>query len=243
MRSLSRCLTLHSICNVILSIILLLQLSSWCPVVCTASAKSIFGIRTKDSAYISTLSSVDYNGVNLLDGFQWIREVGGCLIGIQGDISDCEECFMLIETQNCDHELTFNSRPLSCSAIAYTCRHLIAKRLRTNKRLTINVIIAGWDRVNDRPQMYCIDEIASIREVGTYAIHGGEVPFLLSILDQHSFTTHSSNSSAVSYDDRAMVLLIRRCWEQLSRRSYQRIDTSTVQLMRVSRKGCKTIRV
>lgn len=233
---------LHTICTVALSIVLLLQLALWRPVACTASAKSIFGIRTKDSAYISTLSSVDYNGVNLLDGFEWIREVGGCLIGIQGDISDCEECFMLIETENCEHELTFNGRPLSCSAIAYTCRHLIAKRLRTNKRLTVNMIIAGWDRVNHLPQLYCIDEIASIREVATYAIHGSEVPFLLSILDQHSFTSHN-NSSAVIYDDRAMVVLIRRCWEQLSRRSYQRIDTSTVQLMRVSRKGCKTMRV
>jgi len=228
---------------IILSTVVLLQLTSWHHnVACSSSNKSIFGIRTKDSAFISTLSSVDYNGVTLLDGFQWIREVGGCLIGIQGDISDCEECFKLLELKNYRHELTFNDRPLSCRTLAYSCRFMIARRLRTNQRMMINVIIAGWDRVNDCPQLYCIDEVASIREVDTYAIHGGEIPFLLSILDQHSFTAHS-NDSAVSYDDKAMVVLIQRCWEQLSRRSFQRIDTSTVQLMRVSRKGCRTMRL
>ena len=126
---------MHQIGIVISSVaIIFLQLVLWNPVTSSTSNKSIFGIRTKDSAYISTLSTVAYNGVTLLDDFQWIREIGGCLIGVQGDISDCEMCFDLIATMNMNHELNFNDRSLDCRAIAYMCRQMIASRLRTNER-------------------------------------------------------------------------------------------------------------
>ncbi|KAJ1418825.1 hypothetical protein B484DRAFT_453563 [Ochromonadaceae sp. CCMP2298] len=106
----------------------------------------LFGVRTRDAAYLSTSTSVVHGGVTVVGaGFEWIRQVGGTLVGMRGDISDCEELFAALQARNEAHELDFSGRPLSAESIAHLCQSIVSKRLRTTRRLSASIMVAGWD--------------------------------------------------------------------------------------------------
>jgi 20S proteasome alpha/beta subunit len=114
----------------------------------------LFGVRTRDAAYLSTSTSVVHGGVTVVGaGFEWIRQVGGTLVGMRGDISDCEELFAALQARNAAHELDFSGRPLSAESIAHLCQSIVSKRLRTSQRLSANIMVAGWDEKSAGQQM------------------------------------------------------------------------------------------
>ena len=55
--------------------------------------------------------------------------------------------------------------------------------MRTHSALRVSVLIAGWNKVDDRPALFWLDSIGALQEV-PYAVHGGEFQLLLGLLDR-----------------------------------------------------------
>lgn len=116
----------------------------------------LVGVVTKDAAIISSSSVFSKNGVAMREDFDWIRQVGEqCLVGIQGDSSDCSFLLSQLESSNRDHLLTFG-RSLPSSSVAHLCRRIIYKFLRSNQ-LKVSVLIAGWNNDRNCPSLFWLD--------------------------------------------------------------------------------------
>lgn len=225
------------------------------------ASPNLFGFKTKHGAYLSASSAIAHNGVTIRDNFPWIRKVGSALVCILGDVSDCEELFGILNAQNCAHELDFSGRKISCKSAAHFCQSIISQRLRTNRRLNVEVMIAGSSNTEDSeatPQILWLDSIGSLQNV-EYAAHGPDTPFLLSILDQNkskmqadqvSFSPLDSESGISSAlgnvlqarSDDCARFISDQCWAQLARRSRGRIDQSSITLQCVDRTGtCREV--
>jgi len=227
---------------------------------------ALFGFKTLRGAYLSCSGAVAHNGVTLQNNFEWVRKVGDSFVGIHGDLSDCEELFQLLSAQSQSYELEF-SKPMPTKSIAHLCRSIISDRLRTQTRLSVCAMVSGCDGIHNFdgmldqkvPCLYWLDDLGSLKEV-SYAAHGRDTPFLLSILDtscdMKGVITTSSAASEVSEsaadglvkcgqddakkdergqeeeeeDVQSAVTTARECWEQLSKRSRARVDVKTTKL-------------
>ena len=151
-------------------------------------ASLLVGLVTKDAAVLSSTSDFIKNGVAMRADYDWIRPVGAqCLVGLQGDSSDCNHVMSLLESANREHELMFADRPLSCKSIAYLFRRIVAVNLRSGQ-LRVCGMVAGWDTEKGRPTLYWLDSIGSVQEV-PYGAHGDEFPFVWSLLDRKNSGT------------------------------------------------------
>lgn len=127
----------------------------------TSFSSLLVGVVTRDAAIISSSGVLSKNGVAMREDFDWIRTLGeACLVGIQGDSSDCEFLLTQLESSNRDHELKFGYS-LSCRSVAHLCRRIVAKFLRSNQ-LKVSVLIAGWNSKIDCPSLYWLDSIGKI---------------------------------------------------------------------------------
>lgn len=238
----------HKSCIAALFVFVLVCLHS-----CDA-AYNVLGFKTRNAAYLSASSAIAHNGVTIGDDFHWIRKVGGMLICIQGDVADCEELFSILDAQNRAHELDFDGRMLSCKSAAHFCQSVVSQRLRTNRRLNVEIMIAGVSSASDpdaSPQLYWLDSIGSLQSV-EYAAHGPDTPFLLSMLDQNkskmraeqvasSVGTESQSTAGGASSDDCARSIADQCWSQLSKRSRGRIDQNSVTLQCVDRAGCRDV--
>jgi 20S proteasome alpha/beta subunit len=185
----------------------LLTVFVWLAIAKCGSTSVLFGICTENAAYLSASSSLSHNGVTIKSDFNWVRRVGESLLGLQGDLSDCEEVFSFVLSKNSEHCLNFQGKPLSTKSIANLCRALIAQRLRAQSRLNVNAIVAGWEgkdmspglapkvgSLEGKPKLYWLDSIGSLHD-SLYAVHGQESAFLLSMLDHARASLPSASAS------------------------------------------------
>lgn len=225
------------------------------------TANILFGFKTTDGAYMSGGSAVKHNGVTVTHDFNWIRKLDTCLIGMIGDISDCEEIFSAVERNCVLHGLDFDGRPLPVKSIAHLCQTLISHNIG---RLNVNLLIAGWQHSGDAlegdpnassggvPKLYWIDNLAAIQDV-SYGAHGPEVPFVLSMLDQHrlalrgetvaaSLDSESTDAQSITVADPLLPSFVtKQCWNQLQKRSGGKVDVSTARLYCVDKKGARQV--
>ncbi len=103
---------------------------------------SLFGFVTDSAAVISSSGALQVNGVTIAQDFQYIRPYSDSFIGLQGDCSDCEYMFSMIDGYTRDYSLGNDNRYLSCKALSHVCRNIIARRIR-NRPLDVNGIVAG----------------------------------------------------------------------------------------------------
>ena len=178
--------------------------------VIVVDSSMLIGLITKDAALLSSTSDFNKNGVAMRADYDWIKQIGtNCLVGLQGDSSDCDYVVTQIESINRDNELTYADQSLSCRSIAHLFRRIIANNLRT-RQLRVCALIAGWDHERNRPVLFWLDSIGSIQEV-PYGAHGDEFPFVWSLLDRKNRAIHSDgtptepNPTCVSASDRPVV--------------------------------------
>ena len=178
------------------------------------SSSVLFGFKSKDASFISASTALSHSGVTIRDNFDWIRTIGETLVGFNGDTSDCEDLFNVLDMQNEAYALNFDGKCLSCEAIAHLCQRIISQRLRTNQRMDVSLLIAGRTKVitdgaieepteDDNavevggsagvPKLFWLDSIGSLQDV-SYGAHGADTPFLLSMLDQH----HAANPLSIA---------------------------------------------
>ena len=123
-----------------------------------ASSSLLIGVVTKDSVILSSNNVFSKNGVAMRGDFDWIKQLGDdCLVGFNGDSSDCDYLISQLESSSRDHQMTFG-RSLPCRSVAYLCRKIIAKHLRSGQ-LKVNILVAGWNYDSDLPSLYWLDSI------------------------------------------------------------------------------------
>lgn len=110
--------------------------------ICISDGSSLFGFVTDSAAVISSSGALQVNGVTIREDFQYIRQYSDSFIGLQGDCSDCEYMFSMIDGYTRDYSLGNDNRYLSCKALSHVCRNIIARRIR-NRPLDVNGIVAG----------------------------------------------------------------------------------------------------
>lgn len=128
--------------------------------ICTGMsfASLLIGVVTSESVILSSNNVFSKNGVAMRGDYDWIRQMGDdCLVGVQGDSSDCDFLLSQLESSNRDHQMTFG-RSAPCRSLAHLCRRIIAQNLRS-KQLKVSVLIAGWDCDTNCPSLFWLDSI------------------------------------------------------------------------------------
>ena len=82
--------------------------------------------------------------------FKYIRSFNDICIGLQGDVSDCEYVFSLIDGYVRDLSLGHDNGGvrdtrgmcLTGKAMSHVCRNIVARRIR-NRPLDVNGLVAG----------------------------------------------------------------------------------------------------
>eukprot|EP00128_Syssomonas_multiformis_P009222 Colp12_sorted_trinity150504_noHs@17352 len=192
--------------------------------------------------------------------FNWVRKCGTCLVGMSGELTDCEELFSILEGECSMHGLNFHGRSLSSKSIAYFCRHTIL-----DKGLYVRALVAGFEKSLDEetdgaPKLYWIDETAALQDV-SYAAHGQEAAPLLSMLDQNRHQLQEGEISVIQNETAEQDKFVgeplsprpsrrshavasrvaKQCWSQLRKRSTGRIDVSTSRLYCIDKDGVQEL--
>jgi len=225
-----------------------------------AVSNVLFGFKTKDAAYLSTGSAISH-GVTMKSDFNWVRKLDRCLVGMSGDVPDCEELFAILERECSIRGLDYG-RSLSSKVLASLCRHTLLY-----KGLSASILVAGFEdshgeECEGTPKLFWIDPTGAMQDV-SYAAHGKETSFLLSMLDQnrhlllHDEATIPQGTLAGSEKPpeastptgrphrghRIASRVARQCWSQLRKRSAGRIDTSASRLFCVDIDGVQEVNV
>lgn len=137
-----------------------------------------------------------------------------------------------------EHRLNFR-KDITCSTIAYYFRKMLADSLRSQNPLQINALVAGWDTLTKKPELFWLDSIGSIQNV-KYSTHGRYTPFILSILDQDTkkfsaCVNQGDIHSTKTNDELALTLTtsdgldtVKKCWLEVQKRSTTSLRTWVV---------------
>lgn len=101
-----------------------------------------------------------------------------------------------------------NDIELNPAATASFIRTELAKALRSKRPYTVNLLLAGYDTINDKPTLHWIDYLASSAAV-PYAAHGYAQYYCLSTLDKH-------HHPDITFEQGMKIL--RMCTDELKRR-------------------------
>ena len=187
------------------------------------------------------------------------------VVGIIGDVGDCDLLRAELETANVEHKLSYGGASLQCEAMANYCRSIIARYLRTANPLNVECMIAGCTPEGD-PQLLWMDSVGSIQKV-PFGAFGKDSPIILSALDrfqnEHDLLEMSELDEDVPSESR-MVLdellgpakdgsrytdsigysatdVLRSCWSAVRGRSNTVASLGSCQVMKVTRDGVKTM--
>jgi 20S proteasome subunit beta 4 len=101
-----------------------------------------------------------------------------------------------------------NDIELNPAATASFIRTELARALRSKRPYTVNLLLAGYDTINDKPTLHWIDYLASSAAV-PYAAHGYAQYYCLSTLDKH-------HHPDITFEQGMKIL--RMCTDELKRR-------------------------
>jgi len=101
-----------------------------------------------------------------------------------------------------------NDTELGPAAVSSFVRGELAKSLRSRKPYTVNLLLGGWDKVSEKPELYWLDYLASRAKL-PYAAHGYAQYYCLSILDKH-------HHPDISFEQGMKILDM--CTDELKRR-------------------------
>lgn len=82
-----------------------------------------------------------------------------------------------------------NGMELSPSATANFVRGELARALRSRRPYTVNLVLGGYDKIEDKPTLYWIDYLASLAPV-PYAAHGYAQYVLSFLYPMHATRPH-----------------------------------------------------
>lgn len=204
---------------------------------CVCKASVLFGFTTADSVTLtSTTTLPPSSSLHLTKSFSHIHHLSSdILLGLTGDPAQCDMFLTLLNTQiKRIHHI--NRSYASPSTIAHLARYIIATNIR-KVQLNIKVLIGGVDRGGDSSKeivLYYLDEIGSLRKV-PYAVHGAEMPFILSLLDRINENVKKINGKGLLGVAGRGEDVVQECWKVLKERSVLSVDDKTIQIESVCR--------
>jgi 20S proteasome subunit beta 4 len=104
-----------------------------------------------------------------------------------------------------------------------------------SRPLAVEVLVAGWDDKADAPMLYWLDEIGAMQQV-PYAVHGGQFPFIFSVLDR-SGTRGDGGPSLKDVSLQDGLEIVESCWNVVRKRSGGSLDLSLFETYAVTRSG------
>ena len=178
----------------------------------TASSSAVIGIRTEDSVILSTprvrISSTgsmvldnDYDGISPLSEY--------VAIAVSGVSSDADELETVVK-RSCSRYQQMHSSVLTPKSAATLCRNIISSRLRSSRPFSVGTLIGGWDSVSNKPELYWLDNLGTMHEMG-FAAHGADVDLILGHLDSRWKPANYSEQDGIDATD--------TCWSVVGSRS------------------------
>jgi len=146
----------------------------------------LLGICGKDFVLVAS-SKAAIRGVTILkaedDKTRLLND--HCLMVYSGEAGDTVQFAEFIQANVQLYGMRSNrTQALSPAAVSSFVRTELASSLRSRKPYTVNILIAGYDTVNDKPELYWLDYLAAKAKL-PYAAHGYAQYYCLSILDKH----------------------------------------------------------
>ncbi|KAF2749435.1 N-terminal nucleophile aminohydrolase [Sporormia fimetaria CBS 119925] len=168
----------------------------------------LLGITGKDFTIIAASKAAMRGATILKASDDKTRELNShTLMAFSGEAGDTVQFAEFIQA-NVQLYSMRNGMELSPAATANFVRGQLAGALRSRRPYTVNLILGGYDGIEDRPTLYWIDYLAALAPV-PYAAHGYAQYYCLSLLDKH-------HHPDIDFD-RGMEIL-RMCSEELKRR-------------------------
>jgi 20S proteasome alpha/beta subunit len=230
----------------------------------TAGSSLLFGFRTADASVITSTGIYENSGgVVINEGYRYITPLGDdMVVGIIGDLSDCNLLRVEMETANVEHKLSYGGASLQCEAMANLCRSIIAKYLRRANPLNVECMIAGCDSEGD-PKLFWLDSIGSIQNV-PFGAFGKDSAIILSALDrcQNEFNLLQVTETSGFPSESRMVLdelldpsntryaeetpysvsdVLNSCWNTIRRRSNTLAPIGSCHVLKVTKKGVQAL--
>ncbi|KAF8451488.1 nucleophile aminohydrolase [Terfezia claveryi] len=170
----------------------------------------LIGITGKDFTIVAA-SKAAMRGVTILKAEDDKTRIlnDHCLMAYSGEAGDTVQFAEFIQANVQLYGMRSNcTQALSPSSVSSFVRTELAKSLRSRKPYNVNLLIGGYDTVNDQSELYWLDYLAA-KDKLPYAAHGYAQYYCLSILDKH----HHPN-----IDLEQGLKLLRMCIEELVRR-------------------------
>jgi 20S proteasome alpha/beta subunit len=204
-----------------------------------ASTPTVIGIRTKDSVILSSpkarLSSVGANVLDIEnDGIYPLSEF--VAMTVCGGSSDVDELETAVKRSSIRYQ-HMHSSVLSPKFAATLCRNIITSRLRSSRPLNVGTLIGGWDSVMGRPELYWLDHLGTMHEMG-FAAHGADSDLIFAQLDSRWRATNYSESDGLGAAEACWAIVGSRsvtktggfCTKSVSRAGIRRVWASRAPL-------------
>lgn len=144
----------------------------------------ILGIRVQDSVILASSKAVT-RGISVLkDSDDKTRQLSPhTLMSFAGEAGDTVQFAEYIQA-NIQLYSIREDYELSPQAVSSFVRQELAKSIRSRKPYQVNVLIAGYDKKKNKPELYQIDYLGTKVEL-PYGAHGYSGFYTFSILDRH----------------------------------------------------------
>ncbi|KAG6333586.1 hypothetical protein ID866_5502 [Astraeus odoratus] len=137
-----------------------------------------------------------------------IKELGShLLMAYSGEPGDTIQFAEYVERNIRLYQIR-NLYPLRPAAAASWVRRSLAESLRSRHPYAVNLLLGGYDKAEDKPNLYWIDYLGSVVEV-PFAVHGHGKHFALSLLDRY----HDPDASLEEG-----LATLKRCIDEVAKR-------------------------
>jgi len=191
----------------------------------------VIGIKGKDFVLVGADQSAMRSVIVYQQEYDKIFSIGKkTAMAVCGEVGDTTFFQEMISKNIALYEIRNGYGMTPDEAAAFT-RNQLATSLRSRKPYQVNLILAGYDDIENEPKLHMIDYLASDVQC-PYAAHGYGAMFTMSILDRHY------NRDIPPTRDEAVALL-QKCCDELQRRFMVNLPLFKVKL--VSKDGVEEL--
>merc|ERR1711970_1591936 len=177
---------------------------------CLTDMEFVIGIKGKDFVLIGADQSAMRSVIVYQQELDKIHPIGKkTALAVCGQVGDTDYFTEFISKSVALYEIRNGYDMTPDEASAYT-RQTLANSLRSRKPYQVNLVLGGYDHIEEKPRLHMLDYMGSDIEC-PYGAHGYGAMFTMSILDRHY------NRSCPPTREEA-IKLYQACADELQRR-------------------------
>lgn len=170
----------------------------------------IIGIKGKDFVLVGADQTAARSVIVYQQSYDKIYPIGKkTAMAVCGEVGDTNFFQESIAKNIALYEMR-NGYDMTPNEAACFTRHKLATSLRSRKSYQVNLLVAGYDDIEEKPELHLIDYLAADIEC-PYGAHGYGAMFTMSILDRHY------NKDKPPTREEA-IALFQKCCDELQRR-------------------------